>query len=181
MLFRSSGFMGYAVEQEPVSICVTPEENPRLMLLRDTLKDLDGSVIIWARFKKEIEWISQMLGDKCVCYYGDVDARTKQQNLDAFKSGRVQYLVGTAASGGIGHNFTVAHFCIYYSNTFDYGQRAQSEDRQHRIGQTDKVTYFDFQAEDSVDQDIILSLKSKQSLGDYMMGKRTNFDLKEIL
>lgn len=167
----TSGFMGTEPDVEPVTICVTPEENPRLMLLKDTLKDLDGSVIIWARFRKEIEWIKAMLGDDCVTYYGGTDPRDKAANLDAFKSGRVKYLAGTAASGGIGHNFTIAHECVYYSNTFDYDQRAQSEDRQHRIGQTHKVTYYDLQAEMSVDQDIVASLRAKQDLGDYMMGK----------
>lgn len=169
----TSGFMGTEPDTEPVNICLTPEDNPRLMLLKQTLDELgDDSVIIWARFKKEIEWICRMLGDKAVAYYGDIDSATKQANLDEFKSGRKQYLVGTAASGGIGHNFTIAHYCIYYSNTFDYSQRAQSEDRQHRIGQAYKVTYFDLQADDSIDQDVVSSLRSKQDLGNYMMGRK---------
>lgn len=172
----TSGFMGNEPDQEPVNICVAPEDNPRLMCLKDTMKDLDGSVIIWARFKKEIEWILNLLGDDCVPYYGDVHYKDKERHLEDFKAGRKRYLAGTAASGGIGHNFTIARFCIYYSNTFDYEQRAQSEDRQHRYGQEFKVTYFDFQAEDSVDQDIAQSLINKQDLGDYMMGrKRVDF------
>ena len=171
----TSGFMGTEPNEEPKEICVAPEENPRLMLLKDTLEDLYGSVIIWARFRKEIEWIARMLGEDCVTYYGGTDTKDKPVNLEKFKSGDCRYLVGTAASGGIGHNFTIANYCVYYSNTFDYEQRAQSEDRQHRIGQTNKVTYFDLQAENSVDQDIVASLRAKQDLGDYMMGKKADY------
>lgn len=170
----TSGFMGTG-ESEPVAVCIDDTENPRLQLLKDTLQDIDGSVNIWCRFKEEVRKIKAMLGDKAVTYYGETT--DPDANLRLFKSGQVPYMVGTASKGGIGHNFTVAATAIYYSNTFDYEHRAQSEDRNHRYGidtsKVQRVLYIDLQAEESVDQDIVASMKMKKDLGDYMMGKRT--------
>ena len=40
----------------------------------------------------------------------------------------------------------------------------QSEDRAHRIGQVQKVTYVDFIAEDTVDEKIVKSLRKKVNI-----------------
>lgn len=170
----TSGFMGITGEIEPRTICVAPEDNPRLMLLVDTLEDLDGSVIIWARFKPEVAMIKKVLGEKAVTWYGDTSATDKPENERAFKAGEVPYMIATASSGGIGRNWQIAGTSIYYSNSFDFEHRAQSEDRNHRYGVAEgreKVLYIDLQAEDSVDQDIVASLRQKKDLGEYMMNK----------
>jgi SNF2 family DNA or RNA helicase len=73
------------------------------------------------------------------------------------------------ATGGIGLNLTQATTVIYYSNTFSYEDRKQSEDRAHRIGQTaDKVLYIDLQAQNTVDSKIIAALLLKENLATYM-------------
>lgn len=38
------------------------------------------------------------------------------------------------------------HNVVYYSRSFSCIERAQSEDRFHRIGQVNKVTYYDIVA-----------------------------------
>jgi hypothetical protein len=52
---------------------------------------------------------------------------------------------------------------IYYSNSFDLEVRLQSEDRAHRIGQTNKVTYVDLIAKDTVDEHIVKALGTKST------------------
>jgi helicase SWR1 len=147
-----------------------PTKNPRIKALLETLEDIDGSVIIWCRFQDEIRMIAKLLGDKCVTYYGGDTTSDRKQNMTAFKEGKVKYFVGTAAAGGIGLNLTVSATVIYYSNSFNGGERFQSEDRCHRIGQTnDKVLYIDIEAEDTIDTKIISSLRAKKNLGDYML------------
>jgi SNF2 family DNA or RNA helicase len=53
---------------------------------------------------------------------------------------------------------------IYYSNDFSYRNRAQSEDRQHRIGQTETVVCIDLIAENTIDEHISKVLRDKKDV-----------------
>jgi SNF2 family DNA or RNA helicase len=48
--------------------------------------------------------------------------------------------------------------------------RLQSEDRAHRIGQTDKVTYIDFVCPNTIDEKILQALSTKKKLADQITG-----------
>ncbi len=153
-----------------VQLFDSPKDNPRLKCLKDTLEDIEGSVIIWCRFVEEIKQVSDMLGDDCVTYYGDISTDQRSENKRLFMEGQKRYFVGNAQTGGIGLNLTIAATVIYYSNTFSYGNRAQSEDRAHRIGQTsDKVTYIDLEAEGTVDEKIVGALVAKKDISQFML------------
>lgn len=145
-----------------------PKDNPRIKTLLDSLEDIDGKVIIWCRFVEEIRQISQLLGPRCVTYYGGKSTSEREQALHDFMDGDPQYFVGNVATGGIGLNLTCASTVIYYSNTFSYEDRKQSEDRAHRIGQKSNVLYIDIEAEGTVDEKIIKALSAKGDLADYM-------------
>ncbi len=59
-----------------------------------------------------------------------------------------------------------AECAIYYSNSFDLETRLQSEDRCHRIGTKNNVTYIDIEAPKTIDSKIIKALQNKKSLAD---------------
>lgn len=69
--------------------------------------------------------------------------------------------MGQPRTGGYGLTLTEAKTVIYYSNGYDLEVRLQSEDRAHRIGQTNKVTYVDIVAKDTIDEKILQALRSK--------------------
>jgi SNF2 family DNA or RNA helicase len=50
---------------------------------------------------------------------------------------------------------------IYFSNNYDLEVRLQSEDRAHRIGQRNNVTYIDIVTEGTVDEKILRALRDK--------------------
>jgi SNF2 family DNA or RNA helicase len=152
-----------------VSMYPNPKENPRIACLLDTLEDIEGSVIIWARFRHEIETLHKVLGDQSVTYYGGDSKDQRKSALDQFMLKQKKYLIGNAQSGGIGLNLTVATTVIYYSNDFSLENRLQSEDRAHRIGQNEHVLYIDIEAENTVDRGITESLRNKKNVADYMV------------
>ena len=82
------------------------------------------------------------------------------------KDPRIKYFIGQPQSGGIGLTLTAADFAIYYSNSFDLEARLQSEDRCHRIGTKNNVTYIDLEASKTVDTKIIKALRDKKNLAD---------------
>ena len=61
---------------------------------------------------------------------------------------------------------TAADYAIYYSNSFDLETRLQSEDRCHRIGTKNNVTYIDIEAKGTIDSKIITALRDKMNLAD---------------
>ena len=72
---------------------------------------------------------------------------------------------------GYGITLTAANTVIYYSNSYDLEIRLQSEDRAHRIGQTNKVTYVDIISPDTVDEKILKALKEKINLAQQVLGE----------
>ena len=66
---------------------------------------------------------------------------------------------------------TVANTVIYYSNGYDLEKRMQSEDRAHRIGQKKSVTYIDLIADDTIDTNIVKSLRRKINIASKVMGE----------
>ena len=74
-------------------------------------------------------------------------------------------------TGGYGLTLTQATTVVYYSNNYDLEKRLQSEDRAHRIGQKNKVTYIDIVCERTVDEKIVRALRKKQSIAKSVMGE----------
>jgi hypothetical protein len=155
---------GWFPTDNPVPI---DEKNPRLELLKELLSDIDGKVIIWARFRADLRAIEEALGPLCVAYHGGVSTDNRAHAVEAFqKDPKVRYFVGQPQSGGMGLTLTAATYAIYYSNSFDLETRLQSEDRCHRIGTINNVTYIDIEASKTVDGKIIKTLRNKKNLAD---------------
>ena len=151
---------------------VTVLKNNRLDVLKDILSDVNGKVIIWARFRYDLMMIAGMLlkeyGDDCLAeFHGGVNTDDRMEGVRRFQhDAACRFFLAQQHSGGTGLTLTAAQTVIYYSNDFSLEARLQSEDRAHRIGQTNKVTYIDLVAEDSVDEKILESLAKKKEMAD---------------
>ena len=80
--------------------------------------------------------------------------------------------MGNPQTGGYGITLTAANTVIYFSNSFDLAVRMQSEDRAHRIGQTDHVTYIDMISEGTIDERIVKALRTKMDIASVVMGEQ---------
>lgn len=147
---------------EPIKEC------GKLSVLLDDLEEVDKetSIIIWAVFRGEIQRIEAALKEKgytCDKYYGD----SSNEVIKRFKAGDFRILVCSPLKGGEGLNLQISTLHYYYSNPFQADKRLQSEDRSHRIGQTNKVTYKDLICKDTVDERLYEILKRKEDLINY--------------
>ena len=150
----------------------------RINELMTALEEVDGKVIIWANYIYDIEKIIQALKktygeDSTVAYYGAVDTNTRQKNIVLYQdeNSPVRFFVGNTQTGGYGITLTAANTVIYYSNSYDLEKRLQSEDRAHRIGQKNIVTYIDLMTEKTVDEKIVKALRNKISIANEIMGE----------
>jgi len=143
------------------------QDSYRVEALEDVLHSIadDKKVIIWAKYHYDMELIKKSLGDKAVYYTGLLSEKQKTVALDRFQSD-IDYLVITQSSGGFGLTLVEAHYAIYYNNSFSYSKRVQSEDRCHRIGQNEKVTYIDICCSDSIDERILGAISDKKDVAD---------------
>ena len=112
-------------------------------------------------------------------FFGDTADRDRQDIVDRFqdRESDLRFFVGNPRTGGYGLTLTASHTVIYYSNSYDLEIRLQSEDRAHRISQTEKVTYIDLISEGTVDEYIVKNLRGKINLATKILGE----DLKKWL
>lgn len=186
------GYLPTDDEQEPVYRI--PGANRRLDLLCDQLEAHPQKTIVWARFQLDITLIIEELtrrGIRAVRYDGLVndDARAEAKALFQGERALVEkgqvvgrqsvppeeqalVFVGNPAAGATGLTLTAARNVIYYSNSFKLIDRLQSEDRAHRIGQTNQVLYTDVIAEGTVDEKLVESLRSKFNIARQITGDR---------
>ena len=149
----------------------------RLEALKDILDEHDGKAIIWSRFRHDIKAITDMLnkeyGEGCAsAYYGDTSDNERNDIVMRFqKSNALRFFVGNPATAGYGLTLTEANLVVYYANDFNLETRIQSEDRAHRIGQKNNVTYVDLITEGTIDEKIVRSLQSKIEIGAKVLGE----------
>tara|TARA_R110002020_G_scaffold103231_1_gene241715 strand:+ start:5864 stop:7306 length:1443 start_codon:yes stop_codon:yes gene_type:complete len=152
-------------------------KNNRLDELLNILSEVQGKTIIWANYRHDIKRILNTLhdtvgSDAVASYYGDTPDEERQKIITEFQdpNSSLQYLVSNVQTGGYGITLTEASNVIYYSNNYDLEKRLQSEDRAHRIGQTNKVTYIDLVAKGTVDEKIVKALRNKLDLAQEVLG-----------
>jgi len=152
-------------------------KNNRMQELLDVLEQTEGKAIIWCHWQKDaksiIEQIEKEYGPGSVVdYYGLTPQDERQDNIRKFQSDpECRFMVGTPSTGGYGITLTAANTVIYYSNGYDLEKRLQSEDRAHRIGQKENVTYIDIICEDTVDEKIVKSLQDKVNIASEVLGE----------
>ena len=151
--------------------------NNRVSELMDILEETEGKAIIWAHYQWDIkdiikEIVKEYGPGSVVDYYGLTPQDERQGNIKKFQDDPgCRFLVGTPSTGGYGITLTAANTVIYYSNGYDLEKRLQSEDRAHRIGQKKAVTYVDINAEETVDEKIVKSLRKKINIASEVLGE----------
>ena len=163
----------------PVNDVLTDIANNRIDAMMEAIEEIDGKVIIWARFVEDIRRIESALKKKygessTGSYYGGTSDEERERIVEDFQNpeSELRFFVGNAQTAGFGLTLTAASNVIYYSNNFNLEHRVQSEDRCHRIGQKNPVTYIDLVVPDSVDEHIVKALRNKINLAGRSLGEQ---------
>lgn len=150
--------------------------NPKLDALIEDIESLDNNhkVIIWARFRPEIKAISEALRakygkDSVVEFHGGVEYEERKQGVKNFQGeGGPRFFISGQSIGGMGITLTAAFHTYYYSNSFSFEDRVQSEARSWRKGQTNKCTYTDIVMNIPYDKMITAAIRNKQNMATYV-------------
>lgn len=180
----SSEWNEFVADQQGLPPRAIDGPNPKLNTTLDIIEDLSDTakVVIWARFRAEIEMIAKALSERygpesVVTFYGGVgrDERTRRRRRfqgapDLPHDPTCRFFVAQVDTGSVGLTLTKAQTVIYYSNSYSLETRLQSEDRTHRISQTGAVTYHDLIAKDTLDGTLVAALRRKKKFADLITG-----------
>lgn len=162
----------------PRDVQPVPGSNPKIAALLELAEQVQGKVIVWARFRAEIAAVAAALGkahgtDAVVEFHGGIsdDGRTAARQTFQDPLSPVRFFVAQTDVGGYGLTLTAARTVVYYSNTFSLEARLQSEDRAMRIGQTGSVTYVDIIARDTLDSRVLEALRGKKDLASIVLAE----------
>ena len=155
-----SGFIRVEKDGKVGTQGLTNTKNPELLKLLPTLKN----AIIYTEFKRDIKNISAVCDSLNVSYV-TVDGSTRNSGplIDSFKQGKVRFLVMQNKSGNAGLDLTCTNNVIFYTLPEGYIVFKQCKGRIRRPGQTKECNYYYFMCKDSLEKDILKSLKRKKS------------------
>ena len=157
---------------------IHPLPSNRIDALLDICDEIQGKALIWATWSMDIRSIAEALRDRfsvqaVATLHGETPDSGRQKVVESFQDrhSELRFIVGHPKTGGYGLTLTAATTVIYYSNSYDLELRIQSEDRAHRIGQTNKVTYIDLISPKTVDEKIVRALRNKINIADTILGE----------
>jgi len=149
----------------------------RLDALKEVAAETSGKIIIFSRFRHDIKQIQEALNKEhgegsAVTYFGDTSVEAREMAVKNFQDpdSNVRFFISNK-TGAYGITLTEASTVVYYSNDYDLETRIQSEDRAHRIGQKNPVTYIDLVAEGTIDEKIVENLRGKIDMSAKVLGE----------
>lgn len=107
-------------------------------------------VIVFAHHRDVINGLSEALASHGVVrVIGGMTDEQKQQAVDTFQNGDAKVFIGQFTSAGVGLTLTASSHVVFAEIPWTPAEAVQSEDRAHRIGQTDSVVAWWMLAVDS--------------------------------
>lgn len=136
------------------------KENPKLDETKALLEEIGAKpVIIWINYHWEANLLKKELGDKaCVI---NADTKDKEEAIFGFRDGKYQYAICHPRSVAHGVTWVNCNYHIYFSLNWSYEMWEQSRSRTHRAGAINPSTYFVIIAKNTIDEQVLETLKTK--------------------
>lgn len=149
----------------------TPEKSPkleRLLEICEGAKQNGEKVIVFSFFRDVISLLSNYLGKQTLLpITGSVSSKQRQEILDDFDNAPAgTVLLSQIVAGGIGLNIQAASIIVFCEPQIKPSLETQAIARAHRMGQTRPVFVYRLLTENSIDEQMMQMLNSKQSVFD---------------
>ena len=162
----TSGFGKLADDGEEVQIDVSKHD-----LLVDILEDLDEPVVVFCRFRHDLDAVHYAA--QCV-HRGSLELSGRRDDLAAWQAGEAPVLAVQTQAGGVGIDLTRARVAIYYSLGLSLGDHLQSQARLQRPGQTRTVAYYYLLADNTIDHRVFRALAARKDVIDALLRRDKN-------
>lgn len=144
----------------------------RCVDLCDEIISNGDKVVILSSFKEPVYQLKELLKDyNPVIATGDIPDDLVSKNIDLFQTDpKYKVFIGTHAKAGTGISLNAARYSILLDlPKFSYAQTLQSEDRIHRVNNTQSVFIYRLICEGTVDEVELEIIEKKKAIGDFMI------------
>lgn len=164
-------------DEEGTVVSMKEPSNKITALLELIADNPDEPLVIFAESRKLIDLVSQRLTKhelEHTLIVGGQNPEERQQAVDDFQNGKVNYVLCTIKAGGTGITLTRSRKVVFLQRSWSMIDNVQAEDRVHRIGSEvhEFIEVIDFQSIGTIDekQRDIMETK-KKSLEELMRDK----------
>ena len=145
----------------------------------EPLLEAGERVVIFARFRPEIEAISEALKDSQLStgvqvgletITGDDSTDNRRRIVEQFTAGTSVVLVCSLAAASEAIDLSASAYTFFFSVDYDLSHVEQADARNDRIGQTRPMTTYFLQAKDTVDEYMYQAVVNKRTMQDWIGG-----------
>lgn len=153
-------------------------DSERVRAVVDVAEQTEEDTVVWVGQHTPCiglltEKLEKRFGEGCVAQFWGGNASSRDEEARRFvEDSSCRFMVATQAAGARGNTWTNATQVVYFANTYNLEERMQSEDRCHRAGQEDRVTYTDLTASGvNIDEKLVSALRRKESISALLVGE----------
>lgn len=131
-------------------------------LIHDIFED-GRKVVVFTKFDDEFDFFMARYGDIAV----GINGKTKDRDTPVYEfqnNPDIKIFIGNLQTASMGLTLTAATDCIFYSETYTWGDADQSKARIYRIGQKQPCRYYHLLVSNSIDELIYRNLIEKSNL-----------------
>jgi len=167
-----SGFIGIRTQDEDHKMKTHNHEleNPKGERLKQLIiESVENRIptVLWVQWMYELEYIASYLDTIGTSYgtvHGQVSPKNKDKACSDFQDRNILFLLANIRTLQYGKNLQTGAREIYFSPTYSYNDKKQSEDRLLRLGQKNKVEIINLICEDSIEVSVYNTLCAKKEL-----------------
>ncbi len=166
---------GYVSDNDNNLEVIDTNKDKVLMELLDEIDYKKNKIIVWFSFRFSLFKIKRLLKKMhigCTTIVGGLTDNELMVNYKKFQFGKTNILLATQKKGAESLNLHSCRYAIYYSNTWSYDNRSQSEARIRRKGSEKlfkSVMYIDILTDKSPEVRILKCLKQKKKLVEILL------------
>jgi SNF2 family DNA or RNA helicase len=145
----------------------------------EPLLEAGERVVVFARFRPEIEAISEALKDSSLSNGKQVGLGTitgsdstddRREAIETFINGTSQVLICSLAAASESIDLSASAYTFFFSIDYDLSHVEQADARNDRIGQTRPMTTYFLQAGGTVDEYMYQAVVDKRQMQDWIGG-----------
>lgn len=151
------------------------KHNAKLVRLLELISDImlrGEKVIIFSNWVEPLRTIYRFLAPhyRVVSITGTMSVEAREESKRIFmEDSNCKIIIGTIGAMGTSHTLTAATNVIFYDEPWTPSDKAQAEDRAHRIGTTQSLNVYTIITKDTIDERVHNILYSKDMITKYIV------------
>lgn len=144
----------------------------RLLEILEEIHERREKVIVFSNWVEPLRTLYKFVSKKykTCCYTGTMSTEDREKNKRVFQNNpEYTVMVGTIGAMGTSHTLTAANNVIFYDSPWTATDKAQAEDRVHRLGATKPINIITLVAKDTIEERVENIISRKSNVSNYIV------------